>query len=224
MGPRQHGPLTVAVAVDAMFQTNTLLLWPADGRDCWIVDPGFAPSAATVLDMIKRHELKPAAIVLTHGHVDHIAGVGEVREALPDVPILAPRDDAFMLPDAAANLSANMGLAVVAPPADREVAGGDTLALGQLTFQALDVGGHSPGGLAFHCPAAQLVITGDSLFAGGIGRTDFPGSDHQRLIGNIKDKLLTLPAETVVYSGHGPTTTIGRERDSNPFLMPGVAL
>jgi hydroxyacylglutathione hydrolase len=213
-----HGPLNAEVFVEAMFQENGLLLWPVAARECWIVDPGFAPQADELAAAVARRELTPQAIVLTHCHPDHVAGVEVIRAKRPDVPLWAPRDEAHMLDDPHANLSAQMGMSVVAPPADRLLAPGETLQLGELSWQVLDVSGHSPGGLAYYCRAAAVVLTGDALFAGSIGRYDFPGSSGDRLLKNIHEHLLTLPPETVVYSGHGPTTTIGRERRYNPFL------
>ena len=124
-----------------------------------------------------------------------------------------------MLADANRNLSAPFGLAMtVRTRADTDLVAGMTLSLGRLTWQVLDTSGHSPGGISLHCPEGGVVFTGDALFAGSIGRADFPDSDGGRLIANIRENLLTLGDETIVYSGHGPITTIGNERKSNPFL------
>lgn len=221
-GMNTHGPLNIDVFIEPMFQENGLLLWPADGTDGWIVDPGFSPQADELAAAVGKRQLKLAAILLTHCHVDHLAGTPVLRAKLPDAPLWAPRDEAHMLADATENLSASIGTPVTAPSAERLLAPGDTLELGELRWQVLDVGGHSPGGLAFHCPAAGVVLAGDALFAGSIGRCDFPGSSGERLLNNIRANLLSLPEDTVVYSGHGPTTTIGRERDTNPFLRPGA--
>lgn len=215
---RTHGPLNVDVFVDPLFQENGLLIWPAGDSTAWIIDPSFPPQPEQLAAAVRRHRLTPAAILLTHCHGDHLAGVGQLRERFPDVPVWAPRDEAHMLEDAGANLSAPFGVSVVAPPADRLLSPGETLTLGALTWQVLDVSGHSPGGLAFYCPGAGVVVVGDALFMGSIGRHDFPGSNGERLLRNIHANLLTLPGETVVYSGHGPPTTIDRERRSNPFL------
>jgi len=216
-----HGPLQVTTFVDAMFQVNTLLLRADGAAECWVIDPGFPPSAAQVAEAITRQGLGPVTVVLTHGHVDHLAGVAALREAVPGLTVTAPRGDAHMLTDADANLSAPFGVPIVAGPPDRLMNPGDTLELGGLRFDVRDVSGHSPGGVALYCAAAGVVIAGDALFAGSIGRTDFPGSSTRRLLSNIRAHLLTLPADTVVYCGHGPGTTIGAERNTNPFLQPG---
>lgn len=218
-----HGPLQIEVFVDPFFQENGLLIWPTGERACWIIDPSFSPQPEQMLELQAQRGLEPQAILLTHCHVDHLAGVNACRQRLPHAPLWAPRDEAHMLMDPVANLSAGMGFPVAAPEADRLISPGEVLELGSLSWRVLDVAGHSPGGLAFYCAAAAVVIAGDALFSGGIGRHDFPGSSETRLLGNIRANLLTLPDETVVYSGHGPSTTIGEERKHNPFVGEGVA-
>jgi hydroxyacylglutathione hydrolase len=214
-----HGPLRVDVFVEPMFQESAYLLRTADDADAWIIDPGLPPQERSIRAAIERHGLRPQAIVLTHCHADHIAGAGGLCAAFPTLKIWAPRAEQHMLSDPTANLSAPFGFEVVTPPAEKLLAPGDELTLGPLTWFTLDVAGHSPGGLAFYCPEVGVVFTGDALFAGGIGRYDFPGSSGPRLLANIRQHLLSLPPETVVYSGHGSATTIGEERDTNPFLL-----
>jgi len=214
----KHGPLQLEVFVEPMFQENALLLWTADGPAAWLIDPGLPPHAEQMRAALRARQLTAAAILLTHCHADHIAGAGELCASLDGVQLYAPRDEEHMLSDPEANLSAPFGFNVTTPPAHRLLAPGETLTLGALTWQVLDVAGHSPGGLAFYCAAAGVVITGDALFAGSIGRYDFPGSSGARLLANIRQHLLTLPPETVVYAGHGPATTIGDELETNPFL------
>ena len=222
---KQHGPISIAVFVDPMFQENSLVIATADrDADCWIVDPGFDPQPDDALAAVRERELRPAAIVLTHCHVDHIAGIATIRAEFPDIPIWCPADERHMLIDPMANFSGLYGVPIVAPEADRLVRAGERLTLGGQEFAALDVAGHSPGGLAYYCAAAGVVIGGDALFSGGIGRYDFPGSSGERLIANIRANLLTLPPETVLYAGHGPSTTIGREARYNPYLQPGFPL
>lgn len=215
---RTHGPLKLEGFVEPDFAENAYLLWTDDGPAAWIVDPGFPPHADMIRAAIEKHGLKPTAILVTHVHLDHIAGIAELRESYPDAVILAPEAEQGALGDPAANLSLACGREVLAPLADRTLKPGDTLTLGPLTWRVLDVSGHSIGGLAFHSPDAGIVLTGDALFAGSVGRTDFPGGSSERLLENIEQQLLTLPDETVIYSGHGPPTTIARERAGNPYL------
>jgi len=215
---KTHGPLHVAGFVEPSFQENTYLLWTDDAPQAWIIDPGLPPQAEELLVALRKEDLTPAAIVITHGHVDHIAGIEELRREFPELPIVISADEADMLTDPAGNLSIHLGMSIVMPAATRLVVPGDKLTLGALSFEALDVSGHSPGGLAYYCAEAGVVLTGDALFAGSIGRTDFPGGSMRRLCDNIRRNLLTLPDDTVAYSGHGPPTTIARERGTNPFL------
>jgi glyoxylase-like metal-dependent hydrolase (beta-lactamase superfamily II) len=205
--------------VEPMFQENAYVAWCDGAPECWIIDPGFPPTPDRMARFIESRSLAPQMILLTHCHPDHIAGVRPLRAKLRDVPIVAPRDEAEMLTDPVANLSSMMDFPVTALPADRLLCPGDSLALGELQWTVLDVAGHSPGGLAFYCAQASAVISGDALFAGSIGRYDFPGSSRRRLLDNIRNNLLTLPGETTLYSGHGPASTIGHEKRHNPVLL-----
>jgi len=196
------------------FQTNAYVL--IDGGECWIVDPGFEPEK--LVKFLRGRDLTPTRILLTHGHADHTAGINELLAAWPGVPIFCPAGDAKMLTDAGANLSGPFGMPVTSPPADKLVRAGDVLEMNDLCWQVLDTSGHTAGGVSYYCAQAGIVITGDALFAGGIGRTDFPGGDSPRLAANIRRNLYTLPPETSIYPGHGPGGTIGRERRFNPFV------
>lgn len=206
-------------------QIDTLVLGPLETNcyvvrnagACAVVDPG--PSAGTLVAMLRAENAAPGRILLTHGHCDHIAGAGQVREAFPDVKICCPADDAGMLSDPAANLSRPFGLPMTAPEADELVRPGDVVDIGESNWRVLDTAGHTPGGVSYYCPDAGVVIVGDALFAGSIGRTDIPGAETARLLRNIRQALLALPDATRVLPGHGPETTIGRERRTNPFLI-----
>ena len=198
------------------YQTNCYTV--QSGEHLWVVDAGFEPEP--LLQLIGETGLTPEAIVLTHAHPDHIAGIRQVLESYPNVPIWIATEEERWLADPELNLSAYLGLGVTAPPASRLLNDGDELTLGQTTWRVLHTPGHSPGGLTFVCDEHGVAIAGDALFANSIGRTDFPGSSHEQLVESIRTKLYALPDETRVLPGHGPETTIGREKRSNPFV-PG---
>lgn len=201
------------------FAVNTFVV--AEGPQCWIVDPG--EGCSEIVHHVRAEQLQPKAILLTHAHVDHIAGAGELTGAFEGIELICSADDAPMLDDPALNLSALMGEAVRLAPPDRIVTPGDELSLGHSTWVVLDTGGHGPGGVSYYCAEAGVAIVGDSVFAAGIGRTDWPGSDERRFLRNIRDNLLTLPPTTRLLPGHGPETTVDTEKATNPFLSgPGV--
>ncbi len=204
---------------DSVFVQNGRVLHPDGSRDCWIVDPGLPPMVKNMIGYIRDHDLAPAAIILTHAHADHFAGLDDARAAFPAAAVYLAREEHHFLTDADANLSAPFGIAhTVAGEGVGDLADGVVLHLGDTAWRVLDTSGHSPGGRSLYSAADRVVIVGDALFAGSIGRTDFPHSDHARLIRNIRENLLTLPDDTRVLSGHGPDTTIGVERRTNPYL------
>lgn len=186
------------------------------GSPCWIIDAGFDPSP--LIAYIREHALRPTQLILTHAHLDHIAGVEAVRVAYPDVPILIHPDERAFLSDPMLNLSVMIEEPVIAPDATGELVQGQKLELAGVGFEVRHTPGHSPGGISLYQPDDGFVIVGDALFAGSVGRADFPTSNGRQLIESIRTQLLTLPDATKVYPGHGPATTIGAERAHNPFL------
>ncbi len=201
------------------FETNCYVVRPEPsqpGDPCWIVDAGFDP--ADLIALVRERWLRPELLILTHAHGDHIAGVRDVRATWPSVPLLIHEAEHDWPGDPDLNLSAAIGIPVAAPAPDRLLRDGDELQLAGSRWRVLHTPGHSPGGITLYSEADGVALVGDALFAGSVGRTDFPGSDASTLARSIREKLYTLPDKTTVYPGHGPLTTIGREKKTNPFV------
>jgi glyoxylase-like metal-dependent hydrolase (beta-lactamase superfamily II) len=199
------------------FQQNCTLLWCEVTKRAVVIDPG--GDLPEVERAITRAGISVDKIWLTHGHVDHVAGATDLKTNLK-VSIEGPhKDDLFLLQHVAeTGRSYGMWNASNVTP-DRWLEEGDQVQIGELTFDVLHCPGHSPGSIVYFNPVQRLAIVGDILFAGSIGRTDLPGGDYQQLIESIKDKLLPLGDDVAIISGHGPTSTIGHERATNPFLQ-----
>jgi glyoxylase-like metal-dependent hydrolase (beta-lactamase superfamily II) len=199
------------------FQQNCTLLWCEVTKRAVVIDPG--GDLPEVERAITRAGVSVDKIWLTHGHVDHVAGASDLKTNLK-VSIEGPhKDDLFLLQHVAeTGRSYGMWNASNVTP-DRWLEEGDQVQIGELTFNVLHCPGHSPGSIVYFNPVQRLAIVGDVLFAGSIGRTDLPGGDYQQLIESIKDKLLPLGDDVAIISGHGPTSTIGHERATNPFLQ-----
>src|SRR5581483_965508 len=203
--------------VSMPFQENTYVAWLPGRGDALVIDPGLEPEA--ILDFLQERQLRPAAVLNTHGHADHIGGNEALKQAYPEAPLLIGANEAHLLTDADANLSAPFGFAIVSPAADRLVREGEELELAGLRLEVREIPGHSPGHVVFvYRSDPPLVFGGDVLFRGSVGRTDFPGGSAERLFAGIRAKLFTLPEDAVVYPGHGPVTTVGYEKRTNPFL------
>lgn len=200
------------------YQTNSYCLTAnASATDCLIIDTGL--QSEPLIDHLKKNNLKPVAAVFTHGHIDHIDGLGLLRANWPDIKVAIHKADAEMFEDGKLNLSVFSGVPFKTSPADIIIEDEGPQTFAGMEFHILHTPGHTPGGISLYSRKEGVVFVGDALFAGSIGRTDFPGGDFNQLITNIKTKLLILPDETKVYSGHGPVTTIVKEKQTNPFLI-----
>lgn len=196
------------------FAQNCYLICDAAAGECVVVDPG--EEAGLILHKLAETGARPVGIWLTHAHLDHVVGVARVAAETGAPVWLHPADRPLY--DAVPEQAGAFGLPApprLEPP-DHEFAHGQTVAVGALRFAVRHTPGHSPGSVCLLAPG--VALTGDVLFAGSIGRTDPPGGDFETLIASITRELLPLPDDTIVYSGHGPATTIGRERGANPFL------
>ena len=202
------------------FAANCYLVASAPGEECVIIDPG-QDAQRGIEELLARYRLKPIAVLLTHGHIDHVWSVGPVCGA-KGIPAYIHPADRGLLADPASGLGLNVGqelfggITFTEPDDVRELTDGLTLSLGGVTLTVGHVPGHTPGSVTFGSEEDSL-FSGDLLFAGSIGRTDLPGGDHQQMLKSLA-RTLTLPDDTRVLPGHGPQTTIGAERRTNPFL------
>ena len=214
------------------FQQHTRIVGCESTRQAICIDPG--DEAERIVETLERLSLNLQAIALTHAHLDHVGGVAALKKLKPDAKINLHQGDEFMyraLPEQPAWIGipraqwAALGFVFEPPPAiDHYWDDGETYDVGELKFEVLHCPGHTPGHVVLYAPKERKVFVGDVLFAGSIGRTDLPGGSTEQLLDSIKNKLLTLDDDVTVYSGHGPLTTIGEERLTNPFLIGGFQL
>ena len=211
-------PLQIVTVTSDPFAQNAYIVWRDGQSEAIIIDPGFEWQA--MRDQLAERELGLAALVCTHGHVDHIAGNSRLKKLFPHAPLVIGTGDAAMLTDPMLNLSEGFGIPVVSPPADRLVNEGETVNYAGIEMDVFDLPGHSPGHVVFvvRGESPPIVFGGDVVFRGGVGRTDFPGGDFETLRNGVRKHLWPLPPATVIYPGHGPVTTVGHERRTNPYL------
>ncbi len=217
----QSEQLRVFTVVSQVFGQNSFVAALAGSDACVVIDPGMEPHK--IFAVIEQEGLTPAAILCTHGHADHIAGNGPMKERWPDCPLWIGEIDAPKLTDPVANLSSGFGVELISPEADRLLQDGEHIEPAGIPLEVRLTPGHCKGHVVFVAGGVTptQVFGGDLLFAGSVGRTDFPDSDFGELEASIRESLYTLPDDTVVLPGHGPATTVGREKRSNPFV-PGV--
>lgn len=208
--------------VSPPFDENSYVVHLPGRRDCLVIDPGFQPER--IIDYLDRHGVAPDLILNTHGHGDHIAGNAALKQRWPQAPLVIGHGDAAMLNDPHTNLSGMVGVELRSPPPDRTVREGEEVVGAGMRLEVLEIPGHTPGHVVYVWREVDppVVFGGDVLFAGSIGRSDFPGGNHEQLVIGIREKLFALPDATVVYSGHGGPTTVGEEKRWNPFVGEGT--
>ena len=199
-------------------QCNCSVIGDESSREAMVIDPG--ANIADVLALIRKHDLTVKQIVITHAHIDHVGGAMKLREAT-GAPILLNQNDYTLLKmldvQAAWIGMPNPGKVEI----DQNLGNGDSVTAGSLTASVLHTPGHTEGSVCLYFAPEKKLIAGDTLFAGSIGRTDLPGGSYKKIISSLHERVLALPDDTVVVPGHGPLTTIGDERHSNPFLQKG---
>lgn len=196
-----------------IYLANCYLVYCDDTKDALVIDPG--GDSDEILDRIEKLGLKIKYIILTHGHGDHIGGLLDVKNKT-GAPVLIHEKDEEYLKDSKKNLSSMMSLGNVELEADRLLKDGDKLTLGKSTVEIIYTPGHTPGGISIKID--NCIFTGDTLFAGSVGRTDFAGGSYEEIIRSVNERLIIYPDDTIIYPGHGPSSTIGKEKDSNPFV------
>ena len=195
-------------------QANCYILAAVAGREAVIIDPGSQKDK--ILRVLAKHKLKAAAVINTHGHIDHIGCDDELG-----VPVYAHEKDVALLKDSRLNLSGFLSLPFSVKSEIKQLRDKEKINLAGIQLEVIHTPGHSPGGICLLTKNQDkdILFSGDTLFYGSVGRTDFEGADEATLLESIREKLLVLPDQTIVYPGHGPSTTIGYERKHNPFLI-----
>ncbi len=205
--------MIIETIVVSPFETNCFLVAQDVGQACVIIDPG--DEDEKIIERIDTNNLTPSAILLTHGHGDHIGAVEPLRDKYK-IPLYVGIGDEPLLASPSANMSAIFGHSIQCRAAEHSISDSDVLKIGNMEFVVFATPGHSPGGVCYY--TGNRLFCGDTLFYGSIGRTDLPGGSHSQLISSIQKSILSLPEDTICFPGHGPSTTVGEERRDNPFL------
>ncbi|MBN1796693.1 MAG: MBL fold metallo-hydrolase [Sedimentisphaerales bacterium] len=209
--------MEVNCRIIGIYGTNCYIVRKSSqSTDCVIIDTGL--DNEDLANYVFSMKLRPVAVVLTHGHADHIAGLAGLKSKWPDVKVYISEIDAELLTDANRNLSLMTGTGISVDPADILVQEGNVIEEAGLNFEVINTPGHTQGGICLYCREEGILFSGDTLFSDSVGRTDFPGGDTAQLIKSIREKIFVLSDDTVIYPGHGPKTTVGREKEYNPFL------
>jgi hydroxyacylglutathione hydrolase len=216
LAARYNGTMIHEILPVGPLQCNCSIIGDESTREAIVIDPG--DDIEDVLAILAKHNLQVKQIVITHAHIDHVGGAMKLRAAT-GAPILLNQNDYALLK----MLDVQATWVGMATPGevtiDRSIGSGDSVSAGSLQATVMHTPGHTEGSVCLYLPAEHKLIAGDTLFAGSIGRTDLPGGSMPKILRSIHDTVLTLPDETVVVPGHGPLTTIGEERESNPFLV-----
>jgi len=210
--------IVVKPIISAPFQENGYVVHRKNESECFVVDPGLEPWS--FIEFLKKKEFTPVALLITHGHGDHIGGLVAIREKWESAKIYVGELDSEKLTDPVRNLSATFGISLTTPVADVLLRDGDKLELAGISLEVRHVPGHCKGHVVYWIPTEPkgILFVGDVIFQDSIGRNDFPDSEPAVQIPMIRSKILTLPDDTVIYPGHGNSTTVGAEKRNNPFL------
>jgi len=202
--------------VVGLIETNCYIFWDKKRLDAAVIDPG--GHSYEIIKIIKHNQLKVKKIINTHGHADHIAANSEIQEFTKAKILINPYDKE-MLKDPVKNLSEGFGMPIISADNEGELLDNETISIGDLDLKIITTPGHTQGSVCLFCERLGILFSGDTLFAGSIGRTDLPKGNYNNIISNIKQKLLVLPEDTKVFPGHGPETSIGIEKRENNFLV-----